>query len=154
MNQELIEVYGNRVRIRVCGVCWVDGRLLLVNHSSLTTSDFWAPPGGGVEFGTTLDKNLQREVLEETGLEVRVEEFLFACEYLKEPLHSVEMYFRVSILNGELVTGNDPELPIIKDVRFVSEAEIAKIPDECLHGILRLARTETDFRKLTGFYKI
>jgi 8-oxo-dGTP diphosphatase len=154
MHQDLIELYGNRVRIRVCGVCWIDKRLLLVNHASLTDSDFWAPPGGGVEFGTTVDQNLKRELKEETGLVVRVEEFLFACEYLKEPLHSLELFFRISIQNGGLVVGTDPELPIIKDVRFVSEEELAKIPAECLHGILRDARTETQFRKLAGFYRI
>jgi 8-oxo-dGTP diphosphatase len=154
MHQDLIELYGNRVRIRVCGVCWIDKRLLMVNHASLTDTDFWAPPGGGVEFGATVDQNLERELKEETGLDVRVEEFLFACEFLREPLHSLELFFRISILNGGLVVGTDPELAIIKDVRFVSEEELAKIPADCLHGILRDARTETEFRKLSGFYRI
>jgi 8-oxo-dGTP diphosphatase len=154
MEDEIIKIYGNRVRIRVCGVCWVDKRLLLVNHHSITQSDFWAPPGGGMEFGSTISKNLEREFLEETGLEIAVEKFIFGCEFLKEPLHCIELFFQASVRGGRLRVGNDPELPIIKDVRFFSESELGEIPVANLHGILALAKTESDFQNLSGFYTI
>jgi 8-oxo-dGTP diphosphatase len=154
MEDEIIKIYGNRVRIRVCGVCWMDKRLLLVNHHSITQSDFWAPPGGGMEFGSTVNQNLEREFLEETGLEVEVGKFIFGCEYLKEPLHSIELFFRTSVRGGRLYVGNDPELPIIKDVRFFSERELGEMPTENLHGILAVAKTEADFQNLSGFYTI
>ncbi len=27
MNREIIEKFGNRVRIRVCGICWKDNKI-------------------------------------------------------------------------------------------------------------------------------
>ena len=77
MNTEIAKIYGNKVRIRVCGLCWQADSLLMVNHSSLTNGDFWAFPGGGVEFGQTLDENLKREFMDETNLSIKTCSILF-----------------------------------------------------------------------------
>ena len=70
--------------------------MLLVNHHSLNKgNDFWAPPGGGMDFGQSAEENLQREFLEDTGLKVDVEKFLCIHEYLKAPLHAIELIFKV-----------------------------------------------------------
>lgn len=154
MDPKIAQVYGEKVRLRVCGICWQDGRLLLVNHAGLTSGDFWAPPGGGMEFGTHISDNLSREVFEETGLRVDVDNFMFGCEFLHHPLHSVELFFAVSILDGNLGRGSDPELQIIRDVRFFTPGEIRALKPEEVHGIFRKAVTPEEFRKLGGFYRI
>ena len=82
MDKEVARIYGNKVRVRACGVCWQDDRLLMVNHASLTPTDFWAPPGGGVEFGQSIEEALKQEFIEETGLNITPLEFLFGCEYI------------------------------------------------------------------------
>lgn len=46
-----------------------DGKVLLTQREDF---EFWALPGGGVERGETLAQAARREVLEETGLEVRL----------------------------------------------------------------------------------
>ncbi|MEX1238257.1 MAG: NUDIX hydrolase, partial [Cyclobacteriaceae bacterium] len=138
MDAELTNLYGNKVRVRVCGLCWQDGNLLMVNHQGLTQGDFWAPPGGGLAFAEPVQQCLQREFAEETGLKIRSGRFLFGCEFIKEPLHAIELYFEVAITGGTLQKGEDPECPIIRDVRFMSPDELLKIPAASLHGIFRL----------------
>jgi 8-oxo-dGTP diphosphatase len=154
MTEEISNIYGNRVRVRVCGLCWRDGELLLVNHHSITEADFWAPPGGGVEFGALLEETLEREFKEETGLDIRTGPFLFGCQFLAASLHAVELFFDVEVIGGTLLTGTDPELPIIKEVRFISPSEFDRIPQANLHGIFKTAKKPDEFKKLGGFYRI
>lgn len=154
MDPSLSELYGNTVRIRVCGVCWGDDSLLMVNHRGIMPGHFWAPPGGGVAFGESVDDCLRREFLEETGLEVHVGQFLFACEFIRDPLHAIELFFEVGISGGALQKGDDPEFPTIEDVRFMSIEEISALADEHRHGIFRIIPSPGDLKTLTGFFRI
>lgn len=154
MDAEIARVYGNRVRIRVCGLCWHTDKLLMVNHKSLNESDFWAPPGGGVEFGESLEESLKREFQEETGLIIKPGRFIFGCEYINAPLHSIELFFEATRHSGELQTGKDPELPIIQGAAFFTIPEIRSMPQEQVHGIFRLIRDANDIRTLNGFYTL
>jgi 8-oxo-dGTP diphosphatase len=153
MNPEIAELYGNKVRIRVMGLCWQGESLLLVRHA-MGNRDLWAPPGGGVEFGEHLEDALKREFLEETGLIVSVEKFLFGCEFVQKPLHAIELFFEVSRISGQLKTGDDPELPIIRSVQFLSSHDIQRISPASLHGILAKFGMSEKLRHVSGFYRI
>lgn len=154
MTPDVKNIYGHRVRVRVCGLCWHGDSLLLANHRGLAMGDFWAPPGGGLEFGEHAADRLAREFLEETGLQITPRMFRFGCEYLSPPLHAIELFFDVEISGGELISGDDPELPMITDVRFFTPEEIARLPVETRHGIIQKVAHATDLRRLTGFFTI
>lgn len=141
LEDKIIETYGNRLRIRVCGVCIENDAVLVVNHHSLNgDSDFWSPPGGGMEFGVSADENLKREIKEETGLLVEIEKFMWVHEYLAPPLHAIELFFRVKRTGGKLGVGYDPEMnkkdQIIKDVRFMQIAVLMTLPENQVHQAL------------------
>jgi len=154
MHSSLREQYGNRVRVRVCGLLWDHGKLLMVNHKGLADGDFWAPPGGGIEFGEHTENRLQQEFEEETGLVVTVDRFLFTCEFVHGPLHAIELFFEVKLRRGSLKVGDDPELSIITDVKFMSSDEVMAIPKDNRHGIFQLVSTTEDLKTLTGFFRI
>lgn len=154
MNEQIANVYGHKVRVRACGLCWQEGRLLMVNHTAVTTGNFWAPPGGGVEFGQSIEDCLKKEFLEETGLVIRPGEFLFGCEYIAQPLHAIELFYTVQTEGGALIKGSDPELQIITDVRFMTIDEISNISPKELHGIFRLVDSPADLNSLRGFFRI
>lgn len=154
MKAEIQRVYGNQVRVRICGLCWKDDTLLLVNHKGLTDGEFWSPPGGGLQFGETAEKRLRQEFMEETGLHVSVDGFQFACEFIATPLHAIELFFRVTIKEGILTKGRDPELNIIHDVRFMSAQELTALPRNSIHGIFAKLNGLEDLRQLNGFFRI
>ncbi len=138
---EITEKFGNRLRLRACGILIEDNCLLLIKHLSLGKSgELWAPPGGGLNYGESLENCLKREFKEETGLDISVGNLLFANEYLQPPLHAVELFYEVRRTGGELCQGIDPELgidqQIIQEVRFISLDELKTIPEDSLHGRL------------------
>jgi 8-oxo-dGTP diphosphatase len=158
MNEDITKLYGNKVRIRVCGLCWQNDRLLLVNHGKITENDFWAPPGGGLEFGQSIEESIFREFAEETGLEVNVNEFQFIAEFVRPPLHAIELFFAVEIKGGVLKTGRDPEMlpdkQIIRGVEFIDWDSLNSIPQNEKHGIFKYCHTKNDLLALGGFYRI
>jgi len=158
MTDEIKELYGNRLRVRVCGLLIQNDGLLMVNHQSLTSGDFWAPPGGGINFGESATACLRREFLEETGLEIQTADFLFACEFIRQPLHAIELFFTVNGVKGVLVRGSDPEMKsdrqIIRKVQFLRWAEIQKISPSALHGIFHIVNEPSRITQLNGYLSL
>lgn len=156
MTSSAVEKFGNRIRMRVCGLCYQGDELLLINHKGLYNHDFWAPPGGGLEFGETAQNALKREFLEECDLEISVGEFLFACEFVNPPLHAVELFFEVST-SGSPQLGKDPEMGVnqmLTDLRFWPSRELAALSPAYRHGMFKIATEPARIRQLRGFYPI
>ncbi len=157
-SEEIQRLYGGKVRMRVCGICIEDGKILLIKHLGLSTAGFfWAPPGGGIQYGTTAEENLIREFKEETGLNIKINRFLFVYEYVGSPLQTIELFFEVTPIKGSLQRGSDPEMSdseqIIDEVRFVSFEELSNFKQESLHKMLVNVHSSESLLHKTGFFK-
>jgi len=133
--------YTDRLRVRVCGICLKEDHILLVRHGqTLHNKAFWAPPGGGLHYGESVHAGLQREMKEETGLEITVGHLLFVNEFLQPPLHAIELFFEVTVTGGSLSTGIDPEVTadrqLIEQVQWLSLQQVQAIPASDKHHIL------------------
>ncbi len=132
----------NRVRVRVGGILRQQNQILLVRQRVPHQESFWLPPGGGVEFGESLEAALKREFEEETGLEVSVGKLIDVTEFIRSPFHAVECFYEVTKVSGTLRKGFDPEYQagaqLIQEVRFVSKEELASFREEEKHEILKL----------------
>ena len=154
--EEVLKLYGNRLRLRVCGLYREGDRLLMVRHRGIgPTNTFWCPPGGGAQFGETAPEALVREFSEETGLEIEVGEMLFVNEFMQPPLHALELFFTVQVTGGQLRLGTDPEMgqdeQIIDDVRLMSFEEIKQYPPEEVHALFRHCQSLDDVFRLKGY---
>lgn len=138
VHAEVTQQFGNRVRVRVCGICTKQEGILVVNHRGIRPgTDFWCPPGGGVQLGEPVMETLRRELGEETGLLTEPGALLFVNEFIGLPLHAIELFFQVRITGGALRTGSDPELSrqIIKEVRFLTFEELRQLPPSSVHSL-------------------
>ncbi len=78
----------------------------------------WEFPGGKVEHGESLQGGLEREILEELGVKVRVEAEYFAIEHAY-PGRTVQLhFFNCSIIQGE------PQPLEVADMRWVEPSEL------------------------------
>jgi 8-oxo-dGTP diphosphatase len=152
--------YTGRLRVRVCGICLHEEKVLMVRHKPILRSNaFWAPPGGGLAYGEQVKDCLVREVLEETGLQVRAGEFLGVNEFIGAPLHAIELFFSAHLAGGELLIGSDPEVEpeqqLIEQVRFLSLSELQQLNPVDLHPFLRdLSRLEDLHRPRSRFFSM
>jgi len=158
MKKKIIEKFGNKLRVRVCGLLIENQKILLVKHRSMGKNGvLWAPPGGGMLFSESAEQSLIREFEEETGLKVKVEKFLFTHEFLKPPLHAIELFFKVSRLEGEVKRGFDPEMDtdeqIIMDVAFLEFNQLMKVKNDSLHYVLRMVDNLNDLLYIDGYVK-
>jgi ADP-ribose pyrophosphatase YjhB (NUDIX family) len=157
MENEVQNFYGNRLRVRACGVCVKDDAILLVNHRGISPADFWSPPGGGIQFGEGAVDCLNREFKEEVGVSIETGKFLFACEFIRHPLHAIELFFEILPFTDQLQVGSDPEKgspAIIRAVRFMPWSEIEKLPSNQCHGIFKHLDHPSKITALRGYFKV
>ncbi|MDQ3394012.1 MAG: NUDIX hydrolase [Bacteroidota bacterium] len=158
LKSELSVLYGGKLRTRVMGVCLKDDKILMVKHKGMGHDDiFWAPPGGGMQYGTSAEENLIREFKEETGLQIKVEDFLFIHEFVSKPLHAVELFFKVEVVGGKLIKGKDPEMAadkqIIGDVKFMDWENLKSYKNNQLHNIFIYCSSPFEIFNLKGYFK-
>ena len=86
-----------RFRVAVSALIFKDGHVLLAHRRDI---DWWNLPGGGMEVGETVDEALRREVFEETGLVVEIEQLVGV--YSKPQKQEVVLTFRCHVIGGVL----------------------------------------------------
>lgn len=154
--QEIESKFGNRLRTRVNGVLIQNEKILMVRHLMSENRIFWSVPGGGMDFGSDAHDNLRREFLEETGLDIEVGEFLCVHEFLKPPLHAIELFFEVKELGGKLRLGTDPELAnedqILSEIRWMSLKDLKKIPESSIHQVFKGIKSMEDIGLWKGYF--
>lgn len=124
--------YRNTLRVRVCGILIEDNQVLLVHLlSPVSNSMVWMPPGGGLEFGESIEECLKREFKEETGFQVQVKELAFVDELVRPPFHALELYYYVNKESGSLKRGRDPEhdsdLQLIDEVGWIPLSQLSSL---------------------------
>ena len=84
----------NIIRVGVGVLVSRDGNFLIGKRWNAHGSGDWCPPGGHVEFGESFEETARREVMEETGLEIKNVRFGGVTNdvFEKEGLHYVTVW--------------------------------------------------------------
>ena len=121
-------------RVSVKGLCVRDGKLLMSLDATCfrdgEQKSLWELPGGGMDFGETLQQALTREVKEEMGLEVvsiaEKPTYLWTYKKAGRNPHGVEMWwwilfiaFRFDVKDLNITASEECE-----EIRFFSKEEL------------------------------
>jgi 8-oxo-dGTP diphosphatase len=129
--------FPERPVVGVGGVVIEDGRTLLIRRGNEPLKGQWSIPGGTLELGETLVEGVARELLEETGLEVRVGPLIEVFERISSAdppretsenrpgpsrprYHFVIADYLCDRIGGEPQAGGD-----VTDVAWARESELA-----------------------------
>ncbi len=121
--------YPERPLVGVGAIIIQDGRLLLVRRGSPPQQGEWSLPGGLVETGERLEEAVQREVREETGLEVEVLKLAGVFERIvrdaqgRLEYHYILLDYLCRVSGGSLRHGTDATA-----VAWVTPDELAEYP--------------------------
>lgn len=120
--------------VGVGGVIIDHARTLLIRRGSEPLLGEWSIPGGMLELGETLEQGVARELLEETGLSVRIIELIEvfdriyfestagATDAKKGPrFHYVIVDYLCERVGGDAIAGSD-----VTDLVFAGEDELDK----------------------------
>jgi ADP-ribose pyrophosphatase YjhB (NUDIX family) len=126
--------YPERPVVGVGGVIIDQGRAVLIRRGSEPLLGEWSIPGGTLELGETLEKGVARELLEETGIEVRILQLIEVFDRIypgngsadakgknKPRFHYVIADYLCERLGGEPRAGSD-----VTDLAFAREEELAR----------------------------
>jgi 8-oxo-dGTP diphosphatase len=112
-----------------------DGDLLLVRRGRGAAVGAWSIPGGRVEAGETLATAVERELVEETGLEGRCGAFVGWVERISSDHHFVILDFLVEVSGGGAATAGDDAA----EVRWVPLREVVEL-DDLVPGLVEFLR--------------
>lgn len=121
---------------RYQGAIIEDDHILLIRHQEHRSGrTYWVIPGGGKIEGETDEECIRREMLEETHLEVRVEELLLDEATQPEDVYSHTKTYHCIPIKGEARPGWEPELEAASHYSIV-EVEWFDLRDETNWGDL------------------
>lgn len=92
----------HRRRITLRGVIYRDGKLFcqtLKKDPHHEKKPYWCIPGGGIDFGETLEEGLIREIIEETGVTPEVGRLLFIQQYYDGDKEFLEFFYEIKNVN-------------------------------------------------------
>lgn len=112
-------------RIRVAAIVVEEDRILLVRHAK-GSETYWLLPGGGIEFGESLEAALKRELQEEACVAIEVGDLVFVNDTIPPgtPRHTINLCFIARIVGGDVCCGVDER---VEEVRFVPIAELPSL---------------------------
>jgi 8-oxo-dGTP diphosphatase len=112
-----------RPRLGCAGLIRRGDEVLMGKRNKEPNRGLWVLPGGGVEFCESFAKTLQRELVEEAGIQVDVHGVFNVYELINPPReHRVIVYMNGSYRSGEPIASSD-----ISEVRFIQKDELKEM---------------------------
>ncbi|MEJ2729477.1 MAG: NUDIX hydrolase [Deltaproteobacteria bacterium] len=117
--------YPRHPRVAVGAVVFKDGCVLLVRRGQPPGEDLWAIPGGSVEIGETLQQAAEREILEETGVQIRALKPFYTFDVIdRDAAGKVRFHYVIVDLAADYVLGEPSPGDDALEARWVSAKEM------------------------------
>jgi ADP-ribose pyrophosphatase len=123
-------IYPDAPRVAVGAVVLDDQKVLLVLRGKPPAEGLWAIPGGSVQLGEPLKAAAEREVREETGLQVRAGEVIYSFDtIIRDEAGQVKFHYVILDFKAEPLDPSQPLLPAddVRAARWFTWPEIYQV---------------------------
>ncbi len=137
------KIYPDAPRVAVGAVVMHQDKVLLVLRGQPPAKDMWAIPGGNVNLGETLQAAAEREILEETGLQIKAGEVIYTFDAIvRDQEGRVQYHYVILDLKAEALDPTQPLVPAddVYDARWFSLADLDRsdlVLSETTRNLLR-----------------
>ena len=129
MEHELSNSYPLGPRVGVGAITICEGRILLVKRGVEPSRGLWAIPGGTLTLGETLQECVAREILEETGITIKVGDCVYVFDYVeRDEGGKIKYHFVVVDFVGEYISGEPRGADDAEDAGWFKPEELSKLP--------------------------
>ena len=129
MEQELSNSYPLVPRVGVGAITIKDGKVLLVKRGIEPSKGLWAIPGGTLKLGETLQECAAREILEETGITIRVGDCVYVFDFIEhDNKRKIKFHFVIVDFAADYVSGKPQGADDALEARWLSSAELRDLP--------------------------
>jgi len=147
MEQESKNAYPVVPRVGVGAITIKDGEILLVKRGVEPSKGLWAIPGGTLKLGETLKECAAREILEETGIRIKVGDCIYVFDFIEhDDERKIKFHFVIVDFAGEYIAGEPRGADDALEARWLSPEELRKLPvaQNTLNALLSLGFIRPD----------
>jgi 8-oxo-dGTP diphosphatase len=136
--------------LTVDGIVQIDDKIVLIKRKNPPFKDYWAFPGGFVEYGETTENAVLREIYEETSLKTKIKHLLGVySDPNRDPRgHTVSVVYVLEPIGGTLKGSDDAKDAKLFKIEEVKDLSLAfdhkKIFDDYVNY---LTKNEKKMRK-------
>ncbi|PKN74372.1 MAG: NUDIX hydrolase [Deltaproteobacteria bacterium HGW-Deltaproteobacteria-10] len=122
-------VYPPVPRVGVGAITIHEGRILLVKRGIEPSRGLWAIPGGTLELGETMQECAAREILEETGITIKVGKCVYVFDFLeRDESGKIKYHFVVVDFAGQYLSGQPKGADDAEEARWFKPEELSLLP--------------------------
>ena len=134
----------NAPRVAVGAIVLKNDEILLVKRNKDPNKGQWAIPGGSVKLGETLQKAVEREVREETGLIVKAKDPIYTFDLIERENRKIRFHFVIVDLMADLMGGKLRPSDDASDARWFRSEEVKDF---------EVTKSTVDFLRKFGFIR-
>ena len=120
--------YPTRPIASVAACVFKDDRILLVQRGTPPSKGQWSVPGGAIELGESFKDTAKRELDEECGVEIEVDDIFDVEDFIiRDEDDNIQYHYVVTYVTANYISGNIRPGPEEMDVCWATKEELMSL---------------------------
>ena len=120
--------YPTRPIASVAACVFKDDRILLVQRGTPPSKGQWSVPGGAIELGESFEDTAKRELDEECGVEMEVDDIFDVEDFIiRDEDDNIQYHYVVTYVTANYISGNIRPGPEEIDVCWATKEELMSL---------------------------